>query len=196
MKRPVITGDDEIFVMSDVEQSCKNGIAIVKVDHAGARVQAFGNHGVLQYGGSDQSNVSSCSLGWSTGTIRADYPKDIAYANGKLGVAGFNVYRTPPLCVAGQPCHEDDVDGELAVIDGTSGAIESWRGYAFSETPGGARSRHSGFWGVTPSGNDSFTVAGDVRYFDSAPADRAGRNMYATLRLSPLSDVIFKNGFD
>ena len=39
-------------------------------------------------------------------------------------------------------------------------------------------------------------VAGDVRYFNSAPADRAGKQMFATLRLKAQGDVIFRNGFD
>lgn len=196
VKRAGIVGEDEVFLMSDVEQSCKNGIGVTKFKQNGNADTSFNGNGTIQYGGSDQNNTQSCTSGWAIGSIRADYPKDIAYANGKLGVAGFNVYRTPPLCVAGQPCHEDDVDGELAVIDSASGAIESWRGYAYSETPAGARSRHSGFWGIIAGGDDTFSVTGDVRYFDSAPADRAGRNMYVTLRLAPQGDVIFKNGFD
>jgi len=191
-----LTTDDEVFLMANVEQVCKDGIAVLKVTEAGATATTFGLGGKVVYGGSGQANTANCNLGWGVGTIRADYPTDIVYSNGKLGVAGLNVYRTPPLCVLGEPCHEDDVDGELAVIDAATGAIESWRGYAFSETPGGARSRHSGFWGIAANGDDTFSVAGDVRYFNSAPADRAGKQMFATLRLKAQGDVIFKNGFD
>ncbi len=191
-----LTSDDEVFLMANVEQACKDSIAVLKITEAGTTATTFGLGGKVVYGGSTQTNTANCNLGWSVGTIRADYPTDIVYSNGKLGVAGLNIYRTGGICVVGQPCPEDNVDGELAVIDAATGAIESWRGYAFGETPGGARSRHSGFWGIAASGEDAFSVAGDVRYFNSAPADRAGKQMFATLRLKAQGDVIFRNGFD
>lgn len=189
---------DEVFVLADVELPCRSGIAVLKLGQDGALASTFGLNGRVRYGGSDQGNAGSCSLGWLQQSIRADYPTDIVHSNGKLGVSGLNVYGPGVVCPVGQTCPEDNVDGEVAVIDAGTGAIESWRGYAYADTAGGARSRHSGFWGIAANGDDTFSVAGDVRYFDrtSVPADQRGRQMVATLRVAPRGDVIFYNGFD
>ncbi len=188
--------NDDIFLLADVELACRNGIAILKLEGDGTAVNAFGNFGKVFYGGSNETNAFACSQGWHFTTIRADYPTDIVYSGGLLGVAGLNIYGSGTICVVGQPCPEDNVDGEVAVIDPSTGAINSWRGYAYSDTVGGARSRHSGFWGISSAGDGTFSVAGDVRFFETAPADRRGKQMFATLRVAPFSDVIFKNGFD
>jgi hypothetical protein len=189
---------DEIFVLADVELPCRNGIAVLKLGQNGSSVPTFGINGHVRYGGSDQASPTSCNLGWLQQSIRADYPTDIVLSNGKLGVSGLNVYGPGVLCPVGQTCPEDNVDGEVAVIDAATGTLESWRGYAYADTAGAARSRHSGFWGIAANGDDTFSVAGDVRYFNQAsvPADQRGRQMAATLRVAPRGDVIFRNGFD
>lgn len=198
VKPGFLTSGDEIFLMVNVLQSCKDGIAVIKHEQNGAFAAGFGSAGRVRYGGSDETNTTSCNLGWRQQSIRADYPTDIVYSNGKLGVAGLNIYGPGVLCPVGEPCPEDNVDSEVAVIDSTTGAIESWRGYAYADTSGGARSRHSGFWGIVANGDDTFSLAGDVRYFnrDSVPADQRGKQMFATLRVAPRGDVIFANGFD
>lgn len=196
VKPGFLGSEDEIFVMADVQRICKPGIAVLKHLRNGQFDTAFGSAGRVFYGGSDESNATSCNTGWATGSIRADYPKDIAYADGKLGVVGFNVYRPGTFCTPGNPCPEDDVDGELAVIDAADGTLESWRGYAYSDTPGGARSRHNGFWGVVASGGGTFTATGDVRRFETAPAGERYTQEYATMRLAAQGDRIFADGFD
>jgi hypothetical protein len=189
---------DEVFVVADVELPCRHGVAVMKLGQTGSAVSTFGLGGQVRYGGSDQTNAAQCSLGWLHQSIRTDYPTDIVYSNGKLGVSGINVYGPGVLCPAGETCPEDNVDGEVAVIDSNTGAIESWRGYAYADAPGGARSRHSGFWGIVANGDDTFSLAGDVRYFNrtNIPADQRGKQMFATLRVAPRGDVIFANGFD
>ncbi|MEO7432644.1 MAG: hypothetical protein ABIR62_11610 [Dokdonella sp.] len=191
-----VNGNDEIFVVGDVELACRNGIALIKLNQDGTPANTFGNNGKVMYGGSDQTNLAMCNLGWLNRSIRSDFPTDIVYANDALGVAGLNIYGPGVVCVSGQPCPEDNVDGEVAVIDANTGAINSWRGYAYSDTVGGPRTRHSGFFGISTTGDGTFSVAGDVRYLQSAPADRAGKQVFATLRVAPLSDVIFKYGFE
>ena len=189
---------DEVFVLGDVELPCRNGIGVLKLGQDGVAASTFGIAGHVRYGGSDQSSPTACSLGWLQQSIRADYPTDIVQSGGKLGVSGLNVYGPGVLCPAGQTCPEDNVDGEVAVIDAATGAIESWRGYAYADSAGGSRSRHSGFWGIAANGDDTFSVAGDVRYFNrtAVPADQRGRQMVATLRVAPRGDLIFRNGFD
>ena len=186
---------DEIYVLADVKLACKNGIAVLKFDNVGASVGTFGIGGKVMYGGSNETNTFTCNNGSAFGSLRTDVPTDLVYTNGLLGVSGYNVYRNG-ACIIGQPCPEDQVDGEVAVIDANTGAISSFRGYAYSDTVGGARTRHSGFWGISSAGDGTFSVAGDARYFETAPADRRGTTMFATLRVAPLGDVIFKNGFE
>ncbi|MEO5558628.1 MAG: hypothetical protein ABIO49_02675 [Dokdonella sp.] len=188
--------NDDVFLLADVELACRNGIAILKLAGDGTRANTFGSNGQVSYGGSNETNASACGQGWFFRTIRADYPTDIVYSGGLLGVAGLNIYGSGTICIVGQPCPEDNVDGEVAVIDPNTGAINSWRGYAYADTADGARSRHSGFWGISSAGDGTFTVGGDVRYFETAPADRRGKQMFATLRVAPFSDSIFKNGFE
>ena len=194
VKPGFLSGSDEIFVMANVVQRCKGGIAVIKHGQDGTFATDFGSAGRVRYGGSDEGDGQVCDPNYMVGAIRADWPTDIAYADGKIGVVGLNIYG------AGRcdedPCPEDNVDGELAVIDATNGAIESWRGYAYSDTPGGARSRHNGFWGVVASADGTFTATGDVRRFESAPAGQRYTQEYATLRLAAQGDRIFANGFD
>lgn len=196
VKPGFVASDDEIYLVANVLRGCRDGIGVAKLNEDGAVETDFGPSGRIHYGGSDEGDPAACSLGWIGGWIRADYPTDIAYADGKVGVVGLNVYHPGIACIPGNPCPEDSVDGELAVIDTATGALESWRGYAYSDTAGGPRSRHSGFWGVATTGNGTFTATGDVRFPESAPADRRYKQEYATLRIAPRGDLIFANGFD
>lgn len=194
VKPGFFSSDDEIFVMANVVQRCRDGIAVVKIGEDGLLASSFGTFGYTRYGGSDEGDSQLCDPNYMVGAIRADWPTDIAYADGKIGVVGLNIYGAG-RCDE-EPCPEDNVDAELAVIDAATGAIESWRGYAYSDTPGGARSRHSGFWGVVASGDGTFTATGDVRRFETAPVGQRYTQEYATLRLAAQGDRIFANGFD
>jgi len=187
---------DQIYLSGEVAQDCEPGVGITKFDGSGESQLGFGSGGDVVVGGSAETNPSTCSLDFAFGSARADIGLASALDGGKLAVAGLNIYGPGLLCTAGNPCPEDNVDGELIVVDAETGALDAFRGYAFSDTAGGPRSRHSGLWGIVPSGSGSFTVAGDVRFFQSAPGEPAGAMQVATLRLGSASDVIFADGFD
>ena len=184
---------DAIYLLVDVTRECRSGTAIEKLLSNGQPVSAFGSFGTLAYGGSDEPNPSTCATASLIGWISKSYPTDLVYAQGQLGVSGLTSYGG---CSGGPPCAEDTVDGEIAVIDSQTGALNSWHDYPYSDTPGSPRSRHSAFWGISAANDGTFSVAGDVRYVETEPVDRRGTQMFATLRVAPFSDVIFKNGFD
>jgi hypothetical protein len=190
--RAVTSSSDQIFLSGEVARECLPGVGIVKFDSDGNSLASFGE---VVVGGSDIDNPTTCAVDRQLGSARADYPLASAYADSRLAVSGINVYGPGTLCPIGEPCPEDNVDGELIVVDSNSGAVESFRGYAYSDTVGGARTRHSGLWGIVPSGTGSFTAAGDVRFFQSAAGAPAGPMQVATIRLGAQGDVIFADGF-
>ena len=184
---------DEIYLSGEVAQDCQPGVGVVKLDSSGNVVSAFGE---VVVGGSNNDNPATCGIQSQLGDARADYPIASAYADSRLAIVGFNVYGPGVLCIVGEPCPEGNVDGELLVLDANSGAVESFRGYAYSDTVGGPRTRHSGLWGVVPSGAGTFTAAGDVRFFQSAPGAPAGSMQVTTIRLGAGGgDLIFADGF-
>ena len=190
---------DEIYVSGFVDRECKDGLGIAKLKDNGSLDTGFGKingaarTGKLVLGGAIPPFLGACSDLPPLSTSDT-YATDSALANGKLGIAGFTVKFNLPLCIVGQPCHEDDVDGMIAVIDTAHGDVDSFRTYPYMEAVNGPRLRHSGFWGITESGSGSFTATGDVRYFQTSAGQPAGANKFGTLRVR--TDSIFAHGFE
>ena len=190
---------DALYVSGYVERECKDGFGVAKIKDDGALDTTFGKPnggartGKLVLGGAAPAVLGSCSdfLPFSTS---ASYANASALANGKLAIAGFTDKFNLPACISGQPCHEDDLDGMIAVIDTAHGDVDSFRTYAYTGTVNGPRTRHSGFWGISESGGGTFTATGVVRYFEAAPGQPSGAQKIGTLRVS--SDTIFANDFD
>jgi hypothetical protein len=190
-----LTGDS-IYIAGEVARDCKPGVGVVKIDSDGNRIGDFGSGGEVIVGGSTLA-APTCALQYALGSARADYGLASTLDSGKLAIVGLNVYGPGVLCPVGNPCPEDNVDGELVVLDSASGAVDSFRGYAFSDAPGGPRTRHTGLSGVVGDGAGKFTAAGDARYFQNAPGDAAGPMQVATIRLmNGGGDSIFADGFD
>jgi hypothetical protein len=193
-----IGGNDTIYLAGTAAQGCEPGVGIVELLGSGMP-GAFGVDGIAVVGGSNEADTATCSIGFVNGSARADTAYASAIDGGKLGIAGINVYGPGVFCPVGGPCREDNVDGELIVIDTATGSLDSFLGYAFSDVPGGARTRHSGFAALTGSGVGTgvFTAAGDARFFQAAPGDPPGAMQAATLRLrAGGGDQIFADGFD
>lgn len=190
---------DAIYVSGFVERECKDGFGVAKLKDDGSLDTTFGKPnggartGKLALGGAIPPFNGSC-FDLPIFGPSASYANASALANGKLAIAGFTDMFNPPFCIQGQPCHEDDVDGMIAVIDTTQGDVDSFRTYPFSDTVNGPRTRHSGFWGIIDGGNGTFTAAGVSRYFQSAPGQPSGAQKIAALRVG--TDVIFANGFE
>ncbi|HVT33062.1 MAG TPA: hypothetical protein VHE32_10460 [Rhodanobacteraceae bacterium] len=188
--------DDSVYLAGEVARDCKPGVGVVKIDGDGNRVGDFGSGGETIVGGSTTA-APTCGIQSALGSARADYALASTLDSGKLAIVGLNVYGPGVLCPVGNPCPEDNVDGELVVLDSASGAVDSFRGYAFSDAPGGPRTRHTGLWGIVGDGAGKFTAAGDARYFQNAPGDPAGPMQVATIRLmNGGGDSIFADGFD
>lgn len=190
---------DEIYVSGFVERECKNGVGIAKLKDDGSLDNTFGKisganrTGKMVVGGAVPPLFGTCADLPLLSTSDT-YSNGMVLADGKLALAGFTVKFNFPLCIPGQPCHEDDVDGTIAVIDTKHGDVDSFRIYPYTETVGAPRSRHSGFAGITESGGGSFTATGDVRFFEQAPGQPPGANKIATLRVR--SDRIFSHDFE
>lgn len=190
---------DALYVSGFVERECKDGFGIAKLKDDGTLDTGFGKPnggtrtGKLVLGGAIPSPMGSCSdfLPFSTS---ASYANASALANGKLAIAGFTDKFNFPFCIVGQPCHEDDFDGMIAVVDTVHGDVDSFRTYPYTDAVNGPRTRHSGFWGISESGGGTFTATGDVRYFQTAPGQPSGAQKFGTLRVS--RDTIFANGFE
>ena len=190
---------DALYVSGYVERECKDGFGVAKIKDDGALDTGFGKPnggtrtGKLVLGGAIPSLFGSCSdfVPFSTS---ASYANASALANGKLAIAGFTDKFNPPACIVGQPCHEDDLDGMIAVIDTAHGDVDSFRTYAYTDTVNGPRTRHSGFWGISESGAGTFTATGVVRYFETAAGQPTGAQKIGTLRV--MNDTIFASGFE
>ncbi len=190
---------DALYVSGFVERQCKDGFGIAKLKDDGTLDTGFGKPnggtrtGKLVLGGAVPSLTGTCSdfLPFSTS---ASYANASALANGKLAIAGFTDKFNLPACISGLPCHEDDLDGMIAVIDTVHGDVDSFRTYAYTEDVNGPRTRHSGFWGISESGGGTFTATGVVRFFETAAGQPTGAQEFGTLRIS--RDTIFASGFD
>lgn len=175
--------DDRIYVAADVAVHCGNAAGVIKLRGDGAPDTGFGPGGLGRYyfGGPQVPSGSFCV------SPSADaFAHDIAVADGKVALAGER--KIESIFIGG----EMQFDGLLAVMSET-GVMQSQDWYAYRS--GGERSRHSVFRGIAASGAESFTVTGEVRYFADAGAN-AGHTQYATLRLAPLRDPIFDDGFE
>ncbi|MEO8011749.1 MAG: hypothetical protein ABI650_08915 [Dokdonella sp.] len=181
---------DRIYASGFVDRTCKDGFGVVKLTEAGDLDTTFGSSGKLVVGGANPGPGGLCPI---LGSSSAAYANDMTLASGKLAVAGFTARRPMILCIVGEPCPEDIVDGMVAVIDTEQGDVESFRTYPYSDLVNGARSRHSGFFGIVASGNGTFTATGDVRYFQIAAGQPSGGQQFGTLRVR--SDRIFAGNF-
>lgn len=190
---------DSLYVSGFVERECKDGFGIAKLKDDGTLDTGFGKPnggtrtGKLVLGGAIPSLMGSCS-DFLPFTTSASYANASALANGKLVIAGFTDQFNFPFCIAGQPCHEDDLDGMIAVIDTVHGDVDSFRTYPYTDAVNGPRTRHSGFWGISESGGGTFTATGVARYFETAPGQPAGAQKFGILRVS--NDTIFAHGFE
>ncbi|MEO7917488.1 MAG: hypothetical protein ABIR16_07570 [Dokdonella sp.] len=108
-----------------------------------------------------------------------------------LGIGGFSV--GTPTCET-PPCAEPQVDTDLRVLDTATGTTIAAVPTRYTVPPSVARARQSGFWGIAAGPANTFIATGDVRYFQVAPGQPAGKQQYATLRFRP--DRIFANGYD
>lgn len=190
---------DEIYISGFVDRECKDGFGIAKLKDTGlldttfGKVVGGGRSGKMVLGGAIPPFNGSCS-DLPLFSTSDSYANDSSLANGKLALAGYTSKFNFPLCSVGQPCHEEDVDGMIAVVDTTHGDVDSFRTYPYMVSVGGTRTRHTGFWGITESGNGTFTATGDARYFQNGAGQPPGPQRYATLRVR--DDGIFANGFD
>lgn len=168
---------DDIYVLAERDRACKNGMVI----------SAYRNSAPITWstviGGSDASGPLCNALQGGATAV----PTAIALQDGKLGVTGYSVARPLVACVPGQPCPtpEDNVDGAFVLLDDAGNVLSPLTTYPFRDTAGGPRTRHSGFHDIVASGNDTFTMAGDVRYFENhANTNYRGKMQYATLRVA------------
>ncbi len=194
---------DDVYVLSERDRSCKNGMVV------SARRKNAPTLWEKVVGGSSAEGVQ-CSTGYLSGNFRQDIPTAIALQGDRLAVAGYGI-APGGLCVPGQPCPEDRIDGSIFVFTATGSEISppvnygnGWQPlyYSYTDTPGGPRVRHSVFHDIVGSGNDTFTVAGYVRYPEThGIAGYRGKMQYATLRVVEQAggsggDEIFVDGFE
>ncbi|MEO7013015.1 MAG: hypothetical protein ABI127_01805 [Dokdonella sp.] len=183
---------DEIYVTGFVNRTCKDGVGVVKMNYNGVLDTSFGseNSGKIIIGGSNLIPGFSCA---QLDIIPATHASDAALSLNfeKLAIAGYSA--TSHSCAIGQTCPEDDVNGMIAVIDTANGHVDTFRSYPYTDVVNGPRTRHSGFWGITDSGNGTFTATGDARFFQTAAGQPPGASKFATLRVR--SDGIFASGF-
>ena len=166
---------DDIFVSGFVNRICKNGVGVAKLEDTGLLDTGFGQSGKLIIGGANPPFPGSCAQ-YEPSSISAMYAKGTALADGKLAIAGYIVTLS-----------EDPTDGALAVIDAANGNIDSLQTYPYRNAVNGPRLGPSGFWGITESGNGTFTATGMVQLTGSV-------QQYGTLRIR--GDRIFVQGFE
>lgn len=186
--------EDQIYLIGDVAQGCKQGAGVAKLTQDGELDNSFGApvflgglSGKRVVGG---SNSSPCLLNLVETSAVAG-----ALVDDRLAVAGYQA--APCFSIGGAGC-EDDVNGMAIVLGadtGDVGNVLSFERYPYTDTVGGSRTRHSGFAGVAASGDGTFTVAGFARYFQSAPGAPEGAFQYATLRIKPTVEI-FSDGFE
>ncbi len=166
---------DDIFVSGFVNRVCKDGVGIAKLKDSGLLDTGFGQSGKLVIGGANPPIFGTCGQ-YEPASISAMYAKGTALADGKLAIAGYIVTLS-----------EDPTDGMVAVIDAANGNVDSLDTYPYRNAVNGPRIGHSGFWGITDSGNGTFTATGNVQLFGSV-------QQYGTLRIR--GDRIFAHGFE
>lgn len=177
-------GANEIYVVGNVAQSCKQGVGVVKLAEAGAVDEDFGAAKVI--GG---SNAPLCLL-----ASAETHGLAAAVSGDRIAVAGYVQTPSPVLCGGATPCPEHDVDAAAIVLDAVTGSTLFSGTFPFSETVGGARSRHASFSDVA-AGDGDFTLTGSARFLQSAAGAPAGRLQFATLRIEPGAGL-FSHGFE
>lgn len=176
---PVSPYRDSVFVISETDRPCGNGILALRFEYDGSL-----SPGRI-FGGSNASGALCTAIGRPT-----DWPVDVALSGDRLAVAGFG--RTHSIVIGG----EASTNAFVAILDTTNAgapALLDLRDYTYPIR--GARERHSGFWGITPTENGRFVAVGDSRFrtADSVPESLRGKTSVALLGIAP--DRIFGNGF-
>lgn len=177
---------DRVYAVGQVAQTCTPGIGIAAFNHNGTAYTGIGAGGKLLFGGSP----GNCGQYFYRG---ADYANAAviggSYANSAtIVIAGMSTWWP---CLIGQ-CNgvEVNVDPMLAVVSADNGAILEQRD--FPVQPGG-RIRHGGLYDIINTGSHTYTVTGDLRYFNTDPT-YPGAQEFATARFA--LDRIFGNGFE
>ena len=194
---------DDVYVLAERDRSCKSGMIVF------ARRKDAPTTWQKTLGGSATDSLL-CSLEFANGWIRHDIPTAIALQGTRLAVTGYGI-TGGGLCTPGQTCPEDRIDGSIAVLNAQNGNLISPATsssdpqplyYRYTDTPGGPRTRHSVFHDITGTGDDTFTVAGYVRYPEThATPSYRGKMQYATLRVRESTSGegpgwIFIDGFE
>lgn len=123
---------DSLYVSGFVDRECKDGFGIAKLKDDGWLDTTFGKPsggtrtGKLVLGVAIPPYNGTCS-DLPIFTPSASYANASALANGKLAVAVFTDRFPLPLCIPGQPCHETDIVGMIAVVDTLRGDVDSFR---------------------------------------------------------------------
>lgn len=169
-------GYHHVYIAAQTEQTCAPGAGVAKINDSGGLVSAFGDGGKLLFGGNDDAPDS----------------QGCAFAKFALPL-GLAMDDDGRLAIAGQM--SEDVDwnntyttGMLAVVDSVHGTLLDFGGH-FWRAPNGYPIGHAAFYSVLPTGNGSFTVAGDQR--DTAVGNHL---MFTTARL--VGDALFSDGFE
>lgn len=168
---------DTVFVASELTRQCRNGIEVDRLTDSGV------NNGWIDLGGSETSDPTICvAVGGSS-----SYPTALAISDNRLALAGFDVWQTGVIGTG-----EDDVDVALTIFDiGTGLKLQNKQLFPYEDDT--ARYAHSGAWGVIPTSNGRFVLAGDGRYPATATDGSAGKTFSFVLGVRP--DRIFGDTF-
>jgi hypothetical protein len=183
----ITDNQDQIFVGGDESVNCGDGIGIVKFNADGAADPSFGPGHTGAFRFADvYSDSNLCLIPRTDNHLHA-----LVVTDDTIAIVG---QRDTGSFFGGNS--ENSVDAILALLPIDGSHVFFQNKFPYTDIVNGPRTRHSGLWGVVSAGNDTFTAAGDVRYFSSAPASQQGKMQFATVRFAQLPEEIFKNGFD
>lgn len=175
---------DTVFVASEIERSCGNGVIVDRYDE---------NHnpGIPAIFGGSAASASLCeAIGEPV-----DWPIDMDLSGDRLAVVGYGSYS--PFAIPGQPPPEDQTDAFVAILDAGSDLDVPLLDFQDYRYPiGGARDRHTAFRGVTSTAAGHFVAVGTNRFrnADDVPASLRGKTSVAILGIAP--DRIFGDDFE
>lgn len=192
----LLTSNDALYLVGFTRFGCTDGIGIAKLKQDGSLDHTFGDFFATPAGPRTGKTVIGASVQAppncpSTAVATYGNAATLSSDESRLAIAGFSV--ATPFCST-PPCAEPQVDTDLRVLDVASGTAIASLYTRYTIPPSVARARHSGFWGIAAGPSNTFIATGDVRYFQAAPGQPAGKQQYATLRFRP--DRIFANGYD
>lgn len=201
----VVNGHDDIYVVGNVNQACRAGIGIAKVKQYGELDPQFGDElspggarsGLLVVGGSSALGGTNCfaretEVGADAALSGSGFGTLDGYLTGKLAVAGYLSIDNAAGCSGN--CAEDRYEAVLYVFKSLDGTQLSANYYPFASVPGGINStRHTALFGLTASGDFTFTATGSARFFQTAIGQPQGKNQYVTMRFR--NNTIFRDSF-